>query len=366
LTFVGVQRSRNTRRAESHHGRKASKGSKELGEIVTYSIGKTRFAATLLGAFVLVASLALLPRTTFAGSLDPSVVSMFPKDSGELAYADLKSARALPWFPQLREQLLPSNFRKFEQFLTTAGIDPNTQVDELAWAAIAASKNTSETIVGVALGSFDPSDTEDRLKAKKLAMTEYAGFHMYAFGSGSGSGDIYFTFIDSNTAAFGQRSALQELLDVRTGAAESLMMNDDLSPLINEANGSGMVWAVLDQNYTHLAMQQLVPQASQFPQATAIINRMKAMTISVQADSGLDAQFQAVCGSPDDSQMLAAALQAGLMMRRYQEAQAQPDLAGALDHVTVSPSGDRLKVDAPVSQDQLLSLIRSKALATSM
>lgn len=331
-----------------------------------YSIRNTRFVATLLGAVALLASLVFVPRPTFAGSLDPSVLSMFPKDSGELAYADLKAARALPWFPQLREQLLPSNFRQFEQFLTTAGIDPNTEVDELAWAAIAASKNSSETIVGVALGSFDPSSTESRLKAKKLAMTEYAGFHLYAFGSGSGGGDIYFTFIDSNTAAFGQRSALEALLDVRTGAAENLMANDKLSSLINEANGSGMVWAVLDQNYTHIAMQQLVPQASQFPQATAIINRMKAMTITVQADSGLDAQFQAVCGSPDDSQLLAAALQAGIMMRRYQEAKDQPDLAGALDHVTVSPSGDRLKVDAPVSQDQLLSLIRSKALATSM
>ena len=330
------------------------------------SICKFRLVAILLGAAMLIGAPAFTPRTTFAGTLDNSVVGMFPKDIGEFAYADLKSARQLPWFPQLRDQLLPSNFRKFEQFLTTAGIDPNTQVDEIAWAAIAASKNSAETIVGVALGSFDPTTTEDHLKAKKLPITDYAGFHLYAFGSGAGAGDIFFTFIDSNTAAFGQRSALEKLLDVRTGVAENLNLNDKLSPLVSEANGSGMVWAVLDQNYTHIAMQQLVPEASQFPQAAAIIKRMQAMTISVQADSGLDAQFNAVCGSPNDSQLLAAALQAGLMMRRYQEAKDQPDLAGALDHVTVSPSGDRLKVDAPVSQDQLLSLIRSKALATSM
>jgi hypothetical protein len=319
-----------------------------------------------LTAAAIVASLVAIPQAASAGTLDSQVLAMFPKQVGEIAYADLKSARQLPWFPQLREQLLPSNFRKFEQFLTTAGIDPNTQVDELAWAAIAASKSSSEQIVGVALGAFDPTTTEDRLKAEKLSFTEYAGFHLYAFGSGSGANDILFTFIDSNTAAFGQRAGLQQLLDVRTGVAENIMLNDKLSPLVNDANGSGTVWAVLDQNYTHVAMQQLIPQASQFPQATAIINRMQAMTINVQADSGLDAQFQAVCGSSDDANLLAAALQAGIMMRRYQEAQAQPDLAAALDHVSVSESGDRLKVDAPVSQDQLLSLIRSKALATSM
>ena len=319
-----------------------------------------------LTAAVILASLVAIPQAASAGTLDSQVLAMFPKQVGEIAYADLKSARQLPWFPQLREQLLPSNFRKFEQFLTTAGIDPNTQVDELAWAAISPSKSSSEQIIGVALGAFDPTSTESRLKAEKLPVTEYAGFHLYAFGSGSGANDILFTFIDSNTAAFGQRSGLQQLLDVRTGVAENILSNDKLSPLVSDANGSGTVWAVLDQNYTHVAMQQLVPQASQFPQATAIINRMQAMTINVQADSGLDAQFQAVCGSSDDANTLAAALQAGIMLRRYQEAQSEPDLAAALDHVSVSESGDRLKVDAPVSQDQLLSLIRSKALATSM
>ena len=82
--------------------------------------------------------------------------------------------------------------------------------------------------------------------------------------------------------------------------------------------------------------------------------------------SGVDAHFQAVCNSTDDANLLAAALQAGLMYRRYQEAQAGSALAGALDQVRVAPSGNRLKVEAPVSQDQLLSLIRTGAFTTSM
>ena len=344
------------------------RSAEELEKIVKQPIRLARVIASIasIASCAVLASLAAVAPSASAGTLNPSVLAMFPKQVGEIAYADLKSARQLPWFPQLREQMLPSNFRKFEQFLSTNGVDPNTQVDELAWATIASSKTSGEQIVGVAMGGFDPNSTEDRLKSEKLSMTEYVGFHLYAFGSGSGANDIFFTFIDSNTAAFGSRGALEQLLDVRTGAAESVMLNDKLAPLINEANGDGMVWAVLDQNYTHIAMQQLIPQAGQFPQATVIINRMQAMTINVDADSGLDAQFQAVCGSTDDANLLAAALQAGIMMRRYQESSSQPDLAGALDHVTVTPSGDRLKVDAPVSQDQLLSLIRSKALATSM
>ncbi|HTX13909.1 MAG TPA: hypothetical protein VMD77_01355 [Candidatus Baltobacteraceae bacterium] len=317
-------------------------------------------------AGLLFAICVMFPRPSSAGSLSTAIIGMFPKTVGEFAYADMKTARQFSWFPQLREQLLPSKFRQFEQFLTAAGVDPNTQVDELAWGAINAGKAGGEQILGVALGSFDPTSSETRFKQQKLPMTDYHGYHLYAFGSGSGATDILFTFIDANTAAFGVRPAMEKMIDVRTGVTESLLTNDLMFPLINEADGTGVIWAVLDQSYTHIAVQQLLPQAGQFPQAAAIINRMHAMTISVAADSGIDVQFQAVCNSTDDANLLAAALQAGVMYRRYQAAQDHPDLASALDQVRVTPSGDRLKIDAPVSQDQLLSLIRTRAFAVPM
>ena len=326
-------------------------------------IRRCSLTAFLAGSFLL-GVLFAAPLRTSAGSLGTEVIAMFPKDVGEFAYADLKSARQFPWFPQLREQLLPSRFRQFEQVLASAGVDPNTQVDELAWGGMTGLKGTSEEMVGVALGQFNPSSGEERFKQQKLPMFDVHGYHLYAFGTGTG--DIFFMFIDSNTAAFGHRASLEKLIDVRTGITESLLTNDQLFPLINEANGTGIIWAVLDRAYTRLAVQQLLPEASQFPQATAIISRLRAMTLNVEADSGIDAHFQAVCGSTDDANLLAAALQAGLLYRRYQEAEAHPDLAGALDQVRVAPSGDRLKIEAPVNQDQLLSLIRTRAFAVHM
>lgn len=324
------------------------------------------FAIALLAAASLLAAFTAVSTRSAAGSLSTAIIGMFPKEVGEFAYADLKSARKFSWFPQIREQLLPSRFRQFEQFLATAGVDPNTQVEELAWAGITVAKTGGEEIVGVALGSFDPSSTEARFKQQKLPVIESHSYHLYAFGSGTGANDILFVFLDSNTAAFGHRSALENLIDVRMGGSESLMSNNQLFPLIGEANGSGVIWAVLDAKYTHLAMQQLIPQANQFPQAAAIINRLHAMTINVDAGSGVDAHFQAVCDSVDDANLLGAAMQAGLMYRRYQEAQAHPDLAGVLDNVRVTPTGDRLKIDAPVSEDQLGALIRTKVFAVPM
>jgi hypothetical protein len=323
-----------------------------------------RSAISALLAFALVFStVTIAPTRTAAASLSTAIIGMFPKTVGEFSYADLKAARKFPWFSQLYGQVLPPKFRQFESFLGSAGVDPNSQVEEIAWANV--SSGSTDDVVGIALGQFDPSSVETKLKAQKVPSFEVQGYHLYAFGSGAAAGDILFVFFDSSTAAFGNRTVLEHLINVRMGGEETLLTGK-LFPLISEANGNGIIWAVLDKDHTHLAMQQLVPQAGQFPQAAAIIGRLHAMIININADSGVDAHFQAVCDSVDDANLLGAAMQAGIMYRRYQEAQGNPSLAKTLDQVKVTPAGDRLKIEAPVSQEELLSLIQTKAFAAPM
>jgi hypothetical protein len=320
----------------------------------------------LAGALLAGTFTAMIPRRSHADTLSTAIIALFPKDAGEFAYADLKSARKFPWFAQLRDQVLPERFRQFEKFLATAGVDPNSQVEELAWAFIPGTDKTSEQMVGVALGTFNPSATEQAFKQRKLPVIDERGFHLYA-SSGADAGDIMFMFIDANTAAFGQRTALEHLLDVRAGLAENVTHNETLGPLITEANGSGLFWAAMNRAYTQLTLKQLLPQeASQFPQAAKIVDRIQSMFLDIHADSGIDTHFHAVCASPDDANVLAAALQAGVLYRKYQATQTNPDLANALDSVKITASGDRLTIEAPVSEDQITALLRKGTFAVKM
>ena len=144
----------------------------------------------LLAAAVTLGAVTAVPTRTSAGSLSTAVIGMFPKDSGEFAYADLKAARKYAWFSQLNDQLLPPRFHQFEQFLASSGVDPNSQVEEVAWASEANGKG--DNVVGIALGNFDPSASEAKLKAQKVPSFESQGYHMYAYGSGIAAGDILF------------------------------------------------------------------------------------------------------------------------------------------------------------------------------
>ncbi len=182
-----------------------------------------RFAA----ACALLALAAAMAKPAKAGGLGADTIGLFPKDVGEFAYADLKKARTMKWYPALEQQMLPERFKQFEKFLAAAGIDTNSQVDELTWALVpesalskdpatagAATTETpdSEEIVGIALGGYNPDSTEAYFKAQKLPTAKSHGYTLFAFGSGVGPNDLFFFFVDSNKAAFGHRQLLEPLL----------------------------------------------------------------------------------------------------------------------------------------------------------
>lgn len=339
---------------------------------VLRAVGKAG-AAAILTAILLAAA-----KPAQAGRLGTDVIALFPKEIGEFAYADLKKARTAKWFPQLQEQMIPERFRQFEKFLASAGVDPNSQVEELAWGLVAEGLSTKsegtgssavptgEEVVGVALGTYNPDSTEAYFKQQKLPTFKKHGYTLYSFGGGSGANDLFFFFIDSSTVAFGHRASLEKMVDVRFGDSEGLLTNDNLFPLINEANGSGVVWAVLNPAYTRLAMQQLAPEVEQFPEAAKLVARMQNLIINVDASSGIDGKFQAVCGSTDDANTLGQLLQAGFLYKRYQAQKDNPDLADLLGQASIVPAGDRVTLRMSLSDDQMTSLIRKNTFALKM
>jgi hypothetical protein len=140
--------------------------------------------------------------------------------------------------------------------------------------------------------------------------------------------------------------------------------------LISEANGSGVVWAVLNPAYTRLAMHQLAPQISQFPEAAKLVTRMQNLLINIQAGSGIDGKFQAVCGSTDDANTLAQLLQLAMVYQQYQAKQSgqtqNAALADLLGQAQINPTGDRVVLHLALTDDQMSSLIKKNTFALKM
>ena len=153
---------------------------------------------------------------------------------------------------------------------------------------------------------------------------------------------------------------------MRYGGAEGLLRSEQFYSLINEANGSGVVWAVLNPAYTRLAMKQLAPQVQQFPEAAKLVTRMRNLILSIQASGGIDGKFQAVCGSVDDANTLAQLLQLAVAYQQYQAKQQNQDLSDLLGQAQVNPAGDRVVLRLALTDDQMSSLIKKNTFALKM
>ena len=337
-------------------------------------------------ALCLVLGLASVGRVARAGSVSTSVLRMLPKDVGEVGYADLKTARQASWFAQLEAQALPSRFRHFESFLASAGIDPDKVVEEIVWAAALPSpqpssggaaastgdaaahqqKFTGEQVIGVALGNFSPDLADQFFKKQKLPTATVRGYTLYAYGSGVSPGDLFFFFLDSNTAAFGHRELLETMIGVHFGDEQSFLENEKLFPLVDEVNGQGTLWVALDKTYAQNSIGNLMPEAAQFPGAADLLGRVKAMTVTVQMDTGVDAVITPQCGSTGDAILLAQLLQAGLLYKRYQVAASNPEVARVIDSTSASADGDRLKIRIQLSDDLLQVLLQHSAFSLRM
>ena len=114
------------------------------------------------------------------------------------------------------------------------------------------------------------------------------------------------------------------------------------------------------------AMRTFAPEAGQFPQISAIRDRVSALIIRLQvddpgtnvpppADTPINVSFEMVCGSPDDANLLAAALQVALMLRHSQSG-TDAQFAGIFDQARVTPRGDRLELRLSLNQGQILAL----------
>ena len=294
------------------------------------------------------------PARASDGSLSNGVIAMFPKDVGAFAYADMQAAKKSPVFLALFDQFLPAHFQKFKSFIAGIGIDFDSQIQDIAWGTI--ETGGSAQVMGVALGHFDPEQMKSQLKQQQVPVSSFQGYDVFAFGTGIGQNDLFFTFLDTDTMAFGTRDGIQRFINVRMNGEQTLLANDALFPMIREANGHGILWGIFDQRHTKLAIDELMPQATAFPQAAAIVKRVHALIVHAASDDGVAVSLEAKCATVDDANLLALALQTEIMYRQYQGASSNSSATDLLSRLSVRPSGEDLNANVTLSQDDLQAL----------
>src|SRR5689334_21840196 len=96
----------------------------------------------------------LLAVSSYAMPLNSSERAVIPAELQQLISCDYRALKDSNTAMALKQQVLPDNLKQFESALMGIGIDPNKDVDTLAFASFRAGKQGVRGI-GVASGPFN-------------------------------------------------------------------------------------------------------------------------------------------------------------------------------------------------------------------
>jgi hypothetical protein len=245
---------------------------------------------SLLGGVVI----SLFPSPLRAQLVAREAFASFPADTLQFACTDLAQLRNLPNYPEIRLRLFGRQLRAFEDFLRSMGTNPEKDVDEVALGWRGESMD-SAGYFGLAMGRFQPDKFAQAFARAQLFSREYAGQPLHAFGSGEDPNDIFFTFLNGSTAAFGRLRDLKTVLDVRNGDRLALDSSSIFMAWESELEGSAPQWGIATgKAAANAAMPWLAPGGKPLLDSAAFLSFVQAVLYRVEWSSGFTVNLSVV------------------------------------------------------------------------
>jgi hypothetical protein len=238
------------------------------------------------------------------------------------------------------------------------GIDLEKDVDEvmLGWRGESPSGPGS---FGVAAGRFEPDKVREFFTQTRLPVQSYAGFDLFAFGSGADLADTFFTFLDSSLAAFGRLRDLKALLDVRQGSADPLDTNQTFHGYEAELDGVSPQWGILTgKAAANLVAPWLAGGKKSTLDMTAFLQPVQAVLYRVDWDSGFTAHISVVCKTAESAAELGQLVDVLKLAPVLTAAEGGPGPASLLQNLEARQNGSRLELSASGRADMLDQVLK--------
>jgi hypothetical protein len=290
---------------------------------------------------------------SYAMPLNSSARAVIPADLQQLISVDYRALKDSSTAMQLKQQVLPDNLKQFEGALKGIGIDPNKDVDTLAFAAFRVGKQGTRGI-GVAAGSFDMKTVLKKMKLQKLSGSRYKSSILYPMDGG-----MSMSFLDDSTLLFGEPSAVKAALDVREGETLNIDTNSTMADMMSSVD-SAPVWSILDQQGTQNMMRSALGDASKVADYDTVKKRLLGSRYTMSFNSGVNFDLSVVTSDSLTAGTLSSLVKAGIL---YKKMNASPAEKVAMDNTTVDSDSQNLQVHFKSNDQQFQSLMHSELFA---
>jgi len=309
------------------------------------SVMKRSIFAFLFGTFSLSAMAAPL------GSVTKTVI---PADVQQIINVDYRSMQNSPSAQALKAKVLPDQLKQFETALKAAGINPDSDVEQLTFASFRV-KDKPLHIIGVASGAFALPKVTARLKAKKVKYDLYRKTRIYPMGASG----LSMSLLDDFTMLFGESAAVKLALDARDSEIPSLTTNGMFTDMISSVE-SDAIWSVLDAPGTQNMMKSALGEAAQLADYDVIKNRLKGSRYKMDFNNGVKFNMDVTTSDSMTAATLSSLLKAGMM---YKKMNASPIEKTAMDNLKVDSDSKDLTLKFESDDKKFIGLVNSDLFA---
>ena len=295
----------------------------------------------------------LLVSMAYAMPLNSSARACVPADLLQLISVDYRALKDSQTAMQLRDQLMPDNIKQFESALKAIGIDPDKDVDTLAFASFRSGKQGIKG-VGIASGPFNMKNVLKKMKLQKYVPKKYGTAELYPM-----EGGFMMTFLDDSTLLFGDLTAIRAAIDTRDGQTLNLDTNGNMADMMTSVD-SAPVWSILDQQGTQNMMRSALGDASKIADYESVKKRILGSRYTMAFTNGVNFDLTVVTNDAMTAGSMSSLVKAGIM---YKKVSATPAEKVAVDNTTVDSDGSNLMVHFKASDQQFQSLMHSELFA---
>ena len=285
--------------------------------------------------------------------LNSSARSVIPAELQQLISVDYRALKDSATAMQLKQQLMPDNIKEFETALKGVGIDPDKDVDTLAFAAFRSAKGGTKA-VGVAAGPFAMKTVVKKMTLRKIKPTKYRTSSIYPMDGG-----MMMCFLDDSTLLFGEMAAVKLALDTRDGLTLSMDTNSTMSDMMSDVD-SGPVWSILDQQGTQNVMRSALGEAAKVADYDSIKKRLLGSRYTMSFNSGVNFDLTVITSDGVSASLLSSAVNLGILAKKMS---ASPVEKIAIENTSVVSDGSDVQFHFKSSDQQFQSLMHSELFA---
>lgn len=292
-------------------------------------------------------------------SVDNGLLSMVPPGAKVISSIDVESARNSSFGQYiLSNSTAHANNPDFEQFMQQTGFDPRRDLQDILFASLGSGgPNAPSRFAILARGNFDPARLEAAARAKGATVQNYQGVDVMVNNSHDRQ-QSGFAFPEVGVAVMADLATLHQIIG---NLATPTALDPGMAQLIGQVGPSHDAWFVSMvpglQFTKHLTAQN---DDHPMPQARAF-EGVQESSGGVRFGNTVELSLDAVARSPQDATALADVIR---LLASTVQVSRQSDpragiLAGALDSMTLSTSGNDLHVAISLpekSLEQLASL----------